>query len=406
MKREPADDWKNIHAVMRCIEEAPQTPSRASVAKRLSLSRTTISTIATQLIESGLITELTSSVQGRGRPGIPLTLDTRCWFALGAAFQGRDWLFLIVDLKGNIVAEHAEKVSDTSADNFVESLVSGLRSMIDEFPGKLLPLIGIGTPGLVNSDSGVIITADDMGWKNIPLGGIIERRIGLPAIVMNRNRASGLAEAKFGAGRNVSPLIYIGIGTGISAAFMNHGRLLDGRSFSAGEIGHMVIDPNGPHCGCGKYGCIQAMASSGALVRYARAHYRSLEESGEPIPPNPIWDAIEDDSKLTGEFIAAEANAGNPVGQECLQEMCRYLGIAAANLVNLLNPEKIIIGGTLGNTGPLLTRMIAEEAKKHAMGTPMSVVSIEQSRLGNKASALGATSLPLARKVDLALGSG
>lgn len=403
MKRELADDWKNTHSVMQCIEEAPQTPSRASVAKQLSLSRTTISTIASQLIESGLVMEMDSAVQGRGRPGIPLSLNTRFWFALGAAFQGRTWVFLIVDLKGNIVVEHTATVADTTSEAFIESLVAGLQAMIAGFPGKLLPLVGIGSPGLVNSDSGVIIRADDMGWKNIALGSIVEQRTGLPAIVMNRNRASGLAEAKFGAGKNVSPLIYIGIGTGISAALMDKGRLLDGRSFSAGEIGHMVVDPNGPLCGCGRYGCLQALASSSALIRLVRERYRSSQSRGEALRPNPIWDVVEDDSKLTGELICAEAEGGNPVGVECLRELSRYLGIAAGNLINMFNPEKVIIGGTLGNSGPLLTRLVAEEAEKHAMAAPMAVVSIERSRLGNKAAALGATSLPLSRKVDLAI---
>jgi predicted NBD/HSP70 family sugar kinase/biotin operon repressor len=403
MKREQADDWKNTHAVMRCIEESPQTPSRASIAKQLSLSRTTISTIASQLIESGLVTEMDSAVQGRGRPGIPLSLDTRRWFALGAAFQGRTWMFLIVDLKGNIVVERTASVADRSSESFIETLIEGLRAMIGGFSGRLLPLIGIGSPGLVNSDSGVILRADDMGWKNIPLGGIVEERVGLPAMVMNRNRASGLAEAKFGAGRHVSPLVYVGIGTGISAALMNKGRLLDGRSSSAGEIGHMVVDPNGPLCGCGRYGCLQALASSSALVRLAKERHQSLQARGEPILPNPLWNAVDDETRFTGEFICAEANAGNPVGVDCLKEMARYLGIAVGNIINMVNPEKIIIGGTLGNSGPLLTRLIAEEAEKHAMAAPMAVVAIEQSRLGTKAAALGATSLPLSRKVDLAV---
>ncbi|MFA6507028.1 MAG: ROK family transcriptional regulator [Treponemataceae bacterium] len=403
MKYEPATDWKIIHSVMQCIESGIRMPSRADVAKQLTLSRTTVSTIVGQLIESGLVMELDSSAQGRGRPGIPLTLDPKNWFALGAAFQGKTWMFLIVDINGNIVREHSKTILQTTEDSFIESLVSGLKQMRENFPGKLLPQIGIGSPGLVSSDTGTIIRADDMGWKNIPLGNIIQKRIGLPAVIMNRNRTSGLAEAKLGAGKNVSDLIFIGIGTGISAAIFTDGRLVNGTSYSAGEIGHTLVDPNGPLCGCGRYGCLQALASSSALVHLVKERHRTLKKNDDAIPPNSLWEIIDDDAKLTGEYVSIEANKGNPIARECLNDLARYLGIATANLINTLNPRKVLLGGTLSNSGPLLTQLVSAEAEKHAMAAPMAAATIEQGRLGNKAAALGATSLPLAHKVDLVI---
>jgi glucokinase len=240
-----------------------------------------------------------------------------------------------------------------------------------------------------------------MDWHGVALGELILKHTGLPALIMNRHRTSGLAEARFGIGRNTGNLIYIGVGTGISAALISNGVLLEGTSFSAGEIGHVVIDPKGPLCGCGRHGCLQAMASSRALVRIVRELYASLASRNSTPPANPLWEILHDNSMISGELIGIEANNGNPAAIDCIQKIAEYLGLAAGNLINIMNPRKIIIGGSLGNTGPLLTKLIAREAAKHAMPTPMAAVTIEQGLLGNRASALGATCLPLQYKLEI-----
>jgi predicted NBD/HSP70 family sugar kinase len=403
MKPRLPDEWKNLQATLNYIETADTPPTRANIAEGLSLSRTTVSSLASQLIGAGLIEELKTEINGRGRPGIPLRICPDRWYALGAAFTGNEWRLLFVDLYGKTVAEHTRQVKSFSKEEFVKVLLSGLSFMLKNKPGSLLPLIGIGAPGLVDSTSGSIIRADDMRWRRIALGEIVLRDTGIPALVMNRHRASGLAEARFGAGRNVRNLIYIGIGTGISAAFINDGVLMEGTNFSAGEIGHIIVDPSGPLCRCGKYGCLQAMASSQALVRIVRELHESMSAQDKPIPQNPLWNIVHDNSLLSGELIGMEANKGNSVAIACMQKLAKTLGMAAANLINTLNPQKIIIGGSLGNTGPLLTQMIAREAEAQAMATPLSVVTIVQSLLGNRAAALGATCLPLQYKLELLL---
>jgi predicted NBD/HSP70 family sugar kinase len=401
MKPQLPDGWKNLKNTLDYIEHSPAPPSRANIAAYLSLSRTTASSLAAQLISAGIVEELDSEVNGRGRPGIPLHLSTRRWYALGAAFSGDEWLFLIVDMKGNIKKEHTEKAASFSVNDFTRSLLRGLSYMVKRKPGPLLPLIGIGSPGLVNSDTGEIISADDMDWHGVALGELVLKHTGIPALIMNRHRASGLAEARFGIGRNTDNLIYIGVGTGISAALISNGVLLEGTSFSAGEIGHTVIDPKGPLCGCGRHGCLQAMASSQALVRIARKLHASLVSRGAALPFNPLWDILHDNSMISGELIGIEANNGNMAALECMQKIAEYLGLAVGNLINTMNPRKIIIGGSLGNTGPLLTKLISQEAAKHAMPTPMAAVTVEQGLLGNRASALGATCLPLLYKLEI-----
>jgi predicted NBD/HSP70 family sugar kinase len=400
------DEWKNLQAALNYIEEADTPPARANVAEHLSFSRTTASSLASQLIKAGLIEELKTEINGRGRPGIPLRISSGRWYALGAAFTGNEWRFLFVDLYGRIIREHTERVDSFSVDEFTKNLLKGLAFMLKKKPGPLLPLIGIGSPGVVDSNTGVIIHADDMGWQQVALGETVRKVTGINALIMNRYRASGLAEAQFGVGRNVKSLIYIGVGTGICAAFINDGVLLEGSNFSAGEIGHVLVDPEGPLCGCGKRGCLQAMASSQALVEIVRGIHKSMPAKNKKLPPNPLWDILRDHSLLSGELIGEEANRGNAAAIMGMERIARILGIAVANLVNTMNPRKIIIGGTLGDTGPLLTKLISREVEKRAMATPLQAVTIEQGLLGNRAAALGAACLPLRHKLELVLRSG
>jgi len=391
----------NIEAALTLIEQEQSKATRAFIAKQLALSRTTASSIISQLMQLELVKELDSSINGRGRPAIPLRLTESIWYALGASYHSETWNFLLSDLYGKPVATHQVPTGPINPSHFIATLLEGIDSMLDRVPGRLLPLIGIGTPGLVNSTTGVISRADDLGWKKVAVGEPVTKHTGLPCIVMNRHRAAGLAEAQYGSGRGVKNLIYIGVETGISAAFINDGILLEGADYSAGEIGHMLIDPNGPLCGCGRYGCLQAFSSSQALVRLVEERYRSLKSLGERVEPNILWDVLSE-GRLTGVFIAHEAHKGNEIALSCMKKIAVQLGIASSNLINILNPQKIIIGGGLSNAGPLLTELIRSEASSRAMESPFSTVNIEQSILGSWSGALGAASLALKRKIPLA----
>ncbi len=400
MKPTLPTEMQNLWDSLNLIEHSIPYTTRANIAKSLDVSRTTASNLVSQLISLDLVAELDSTINGRGRPAIPLTLSTTTWNALGASFHGNQWHFLLIDLLGHGVLEHIEYVEEVSVEQFLEKLFLGLDFMIASAPGKLLPLIGIGTPGLVDTNTGIITRADDLGWKEVNIGQKIKLHTGFDCYAINRHRAAGLAEARFGSGRAIKNLIYIGIGTGISAAFINDGVLLEGANYSAGEIGHMLIDPDGPLCGCGRYGCLQAFSSSQALVRLMQEKYRSLIALGETVEQNVLWEAIET-KELTGDMIAEEANKGNLIAVECMQKIAIQLGIAVSNLINMINPQKIIIGGALGNSGPLLADLIRKEAALRAMASPFSTVQIEMSNLGNRASALGSASIPLSYKLEL-----
>lgn len=390
-------DMKTADSILDCIEkEGPL--SRASVAKRLDLSRTTLSNLISRFMEQKLVAELEgTNPLGRGRPGIPVDIDTSTWFALGAEFHSGRWVFVIVNLKGEVVATETVKVDSDSADGFLAALVKGVKRIGGKSPGRLLPAVGVGVPGLVNWEEGTIIRAADLGWEQVPIKETVEKATGLAVYALNRNRATGIAEARCGKGRNVDNFVYIGIGTGISAAIMLGGKLLHGSSYGAGEIGHLTVDPKGPECGCGRRGCLQTLAAGGALVRKAR----QLLDSGKAKSDGELARALSEQNGSGGEAVCLAAMAGDKMALSCVRSAASYLAMAVGSLVTTLNPEKVIFGGPLVRVGPILVDLVRQEASKWVMPHSFSFVSLDASELDEYAGALGAACLVLARKLDL-----
>ena len=399
-------EMKTTADVLACIEDPLHCITRADIAKYLNLSRTTVSTAVANLIQLGLVREQAvipeeAAAMGRGRPGIPLKLRTDQWYAIGASFHTSTWFFVITDLTSNVVYKYSIKLPDLTVDLFLNVLIKGLRHVIRKCPGRLLPLLGIGMPGLVDDRAGVILHAEDLGWHNIPIGETVLRQIGLPAAALNRHRACALAEASYGIYKKAGTHIYLGIDTGIIAAVIVNGALLTGANHCAGEIGHTIVDPNGAVCRCGKRGCLQAMASLGTLNRIIGEAYR---RGATPPPEDHFLEYLQKGLIIPGEVIMEAACKRHPVALESLREIAKYLGLAIGNLINLLNPQTVILGGSLVfSRHELLTELVTAEVAKCAMGYPFSAVRILSSRLGIYGGAIGAASLPLERKLELAL---
>jgi len=402
-------EWKTARDVLACIEKTEDC-SRAGIAKTLGLSRTTVSTIVGKFIRAGLVEERRGGANGRGRPGSPLSLTQDVWFALGAEFHSRQWVFAVTDLSGRIVRTRRVALEETTPEEFLDKLIVGLRYMMKSAPKRLLSAVGIGAPGLVDCETGTIIRADDLGWRNVPVRARIEAKLGIEASLLNRNRASGLAEARFGAGRGVHDFVYIGIGTGISAAIVADGVLVHGANYGAGEIGHVILDPEGPLCGCGKHGCLQALASGSAMVRTARGVIEGRPDDVPGIPEakaralrrtTSLGRILAEGNALSGEAICAEACKGDPLAVFCVEEAARHLGIAVANLVTTFNPDKIVLGGPVGNLGEPLLGSVRREAGRWAMEHSFSALGIEAGILGEYTGALGAACLVLDRKLEL-----
>jgi glucokinase len=232
-----------------------------------------------------------------------------------------------------------------------------------------LKAIGIGAPGPILYEQGIVMGAPNLpGWKRVKLKQILQREFKVPVFVDNDANCAALAELKFGAGRGLKNIIFLTISTGVGGGIIIDGQLYRGTMGAAGEFGHMIVDSKGYRCGCGNVGCLEAQASGRAIKR----------RTG--------MDAIS---------VELAARQGDPKAIKAIQITAHYLAIGIANLVNIFNPEMVIVGGGLSNMRELLLAPIRQEFKKYAMTLPARSVKIVKAKLGTKAGVYGAAALCL-----------
>ncbi len=370
--------------------------SRPGLAERTGLSRATVSALVDELLGAGVVEEVGLGDSTGGRPPMLLRFNPRAAYALGARMADHVWSIVITDLDAQVVRRTETLISGETPEAAVAALKDGVASLQKGFEqGKLLPAIGLGTPGLVDVRSGVIETAVDVNWFKVPIRQMVEEATGLQAFVANRSRVGALAELWVMAEEGISDLIYISIGTGVAAGIVHDGALFLGTNSSAGELGHVTVLPDGPRCPCGNRGCLQQLVSGPAIADAARARLRETPDSllQELCRGYPEW--------ITAETVFRAAEQGDALARALVADVARYLGIAVANLINLLNPQRIILGGSVGRVGQVLLDPLREEVQRRAMAYPRSAVEITPNDLGPDTGAIGAAVLVLQRASEL-----
>ncbi len=311
-------------------------------------------------------------------------------WTLGVDFGGTNIKFGIVGSTGRVHAARVlssrgigrpaafiEAVADT-AEDLARSV--GLR------PSQLRG-IGVGAPGPVDVERGIVYSMVNVpGWRDVPLARQLARRLRCRCVVDNDVKLFTLGEWRFGAGRGAQHLIGLTLGTGVGGGLLLNGSLYRGCAGSAGELGHMVIDPSGPRCGCGARGCLEAHIGTAAILRLARQ--AAARRAG---PLRALLRQAK--GRLTPELVSRAARAGDRGAQQVWQEVGRALGVGMANLVNLLNPERIVIGGGVANAWPLFAPVARRTLAAQAMAVPARRVRLMPAQLGNHAGIVGAAVL-------------
>jgi glucokinase len=293
---------------------------------------------------------------------------------------------IVADLDGNVSGDQIQpsRAAD-GLDACLDSIEDAMRKAAAE--AKIAPAdlkaIGICSCGWVDSEQGIVPAAPQLpGWHNVPLARIMHERLGPPAWLENDANAAALGEHVFGAGRGVRHLVYITVSTGIGGGIIVDGKLYGGAKGSAGEIGHTVIDPTGPLCGCGNYGCLESLASGTAIAR------RGTEAAKRGESP-ALAELLERDGRLTAESMAEAALKGELASREIFAEAGRFLGVALANLVNLLSPEMILIGGGVAREPDLFLPHAENTMSDLALSEPLKYVRLGLAELGEMAGPLG-----------------
>jgi glucokinase-like ROK family protein len=254
----------------------------------------------------------------------------------------------------------------------------------------LRPLgIGVGVPGLVDIRRGSLMFAPNLRWRDVPIRDLWIERFGLPVFVENEANAAALGEYYFGGAHEVQNLIYLSAGVGLGGGIIIQGKLFRGSSGYAGEIGHMTMDPDGELCGCGKRGCWETVVGPRAIVRRVKA---ALETDAE----SQIRALVDGDlSRVDVEIVVQAAEAGDTVARHSLEEVGVQLGIGIANLVNVFNPQLVVLGGALNRASRFLLPVIEETVRKHALAQPEEIVTVAASAHGADACVMGAAALVL-----------
>jgi glucokinase len=245
--------------------------------------------------------------------------------------------------------------------------------------------VGVGAPGPLDREKGIVLVAPNLGWKDFPLRDRIHDRVGLPTTLDNDANCATFGEWWQGAGRGCRNLIGLTIGTGIGGGIILNGALYHGASDMAGEVGHTTIDLNGRHCKCGNYGCLEAYASGPAIA--TRAREIMIREEGDSVIPAMVNGRFED---ITAQTVYDAAKAGDQVANEIVRDTARYLGAGIANLLNIFNPDTVVIAGGVTAAGDALFVPLRAEVRRRAFGPAVRAAKIVPGELPGTAGMVGA----------------
>ena len=273
-------------------------------------------------------------------------------------------------------------------DEVIKRIERCIREAVDgtELKPSQIRAIGIGSPGPLDPETGVIIFAPNLGWSNVPLKAKLEANLGIPTFVDNDVNVGTLGESAFGAGQGVKNLVGIFVGTGIGGGIILDGKLFHGVNKTAGEVGHMIVEANGSQCGCGNFGCLEAVASRTAITRELQ---KAILKKGKKSKLTKLNGGKLD--QIRSQAIAKAVKRGDKPTIKVMQRAGKYLGISVASIVHFLNPEMIVLGGgVIEAMGDSLLDPIRKSAAKYALPTTMDGVQIVEATLGDNAGVIGA----------------
>lgn len=310
----------------------------------------------------------------------------------GIDLGGTKILSLVASTKGETLGQNRRPTrAERGPQKVIAGMVDSLRAAARKAGLDVGGLAGVGvvSPGPLDYASGVIGELPNLpGWRGMPLADEMRAALGVPVFVDNDATAAALGEHTFGAGRGYRHVIYVTVSTGIGGGIIIDGRVYRGASGAAGEVGHQVVEEGGPQCSCGRHGCLEELASGTAIAHRAEELIARGEGKG-------IARMLEDDETLSARTVHRAARAGDPEARRIIEEAGHYLGVGLANLVNIFNPELIIIGGGLTNIGRMLLDPARRVVRRDPFPEPRRDVRIVRAALGDRVGALGAVALAM-----------
>ncbi len=346
--------------------------SRIALASFTGLSATAIGAIVKGLLEEGYVHETGSGESSGGRKPVLLRLMPNRWFGIGVDVDARFLYLSILDHAGGVLWQRRQEGDGRVSPDATVSRIGALATEALRETGiskeKILGM-GVSVPGIVDRRTRNIAFAPNLAWTDASIRGPLETAVGLPVLVENESVCSTLCEQWMGSCRLVEDFVQINIDTGIGAGLFLKGGLYRGTSGSAGEVGHIIVEDEGPLCTCGNHGCLETLSSLDAMLREAKAS--------------------------SFESFQATVRAGEPGCVAVMERASRSLGRAVAMLVNTLNPSRIVLGKRFPEYADLALRTVRDEVERLALKWPFAQMEVVPASFGEESSSYGAAILPI-----------
>ncbi len=366
--------------------------SRAELAVRTGLNRSTITLIINELIDRGYVHETSRQDPSIGRPGMLLQFNPNGGFAIGVEI-GVDFItVLMTNFVADVLWSRNEKIAPGTDRIAIMELTENIISQAFDY-GKeigLRPLgIGVGIPGLVDVRQGKLVFAPNLKWSDIPVRLIWMSRFNIPVFVENEANCAALGEYFYGVAHDTKDFIYLKTGVGLGSGIMVGGSLFKGANGFAGEVGHITLYEGGEACGCGRRGCWETYVSPGAVVQ---SSVTKVEKGRASIIPDLVRGDL---TKVTLNTLIEAAELEDLVACNTFEETGIHLGIGIANLANIFDPGLIVLGGSLSLCGKWLIPTIQRTLQDNVLPPLRDKVRVEVSTRGEDACAIGAAALVL-----------
>jgi len=376
--------------------------SRVEIVSLAQLRPATISHLVRELLDEGTLEEAGLSDNPTGRKQTLLRVNERAGAIVALDFDAESVVAAVLDLHPRILGHPVREQTDLSGgvDALAAQLIRCARQAIENHGGSWHSVkgIGVGDPGIVDAKAGISVVASTIDfWRGVHLRERLELEFGLPVIVGNNTRNKALAERKSATNPGCRDMIFVEYGTGIGAGIVSGGNLLEGHRWAAGEFGHTHIVENGPPCKCGSFGCLEAIAGISALEGRIRG---AIREGGHSQCLEMAEGEVE---KITGWMVLEGAAKGDKMAAAIVEDLGNSLGLGIANLVNLFNPEIVILDQRLGLAGEALLDQIKRVVRRQALSHGAEALSYEFGKLGIEAGIIGAGLLVLEQIFEVPL---
>ena len=366
--------------------------SRAEIARTIGLSIPTVMKITEEFSHKQFVQDVGKGESSGGKRPELLELVPDSKYIIGVGVGRSKTNVLMMNLAGEVFIREIMETGGTAVPEvWISRLIQVIENVIREsgLSRKQILGMGIGMPGILDEKSGKVLFSPDFKWENVDMLTPIRERFKMDITIENANRALAMGEYYFGAGVDSRNFLVVNLGHGIGSAIMREGEFYRGSSGSSGEIGHIILEKNGPKCNCGNLGCLEAIASGNAIARDAKIAV--LEGNATKI----MELVNEDINRIEAKTVFEAARLGDRLAIQITERAMQYIGIGLANYINLLDPDLIILFGGLTNAGDIFLKKVKEVLRERQMKFAGRQVKLVISQMGENGTAVGSASLVL-----------